>query len=88
MALLGNEKIYLSEETYNKYKNEYTELVTVERPAVQASLKEARAQGDLSENAEYDAKTWSSKWSWKKNFRTRTHFRKCRNYWHQKCGAK
>ncbi len=55
MALLGNEKIYLSEETYNKYKNEYTELVTVERPAVQASLKEARAQGDLSENAEYDA---------------------------------
>nr|WP_307915592.1 hypothetical protein [Mycoplasmopsis bovis] len=56
MALLGNEKIYLSEETYNKYKNEYTELVTVERPAVQASLKEARAQGDLSENAEYDSR--------------------------------
>ncbi|TNK90827.1 transcription elongation factor GreA, partial [Mycoplasmopsis pullorum] len=26
-----------------------------ERPAVQEALKEARAQGDLSENAEYDA---------------------------------
>jgi transcription elongation factor GreA len=30
-------------------------LKTVERPAVIASIAEARAQGDLSENAEYDA---------------------------------
>ncbi|QNM93379.1 transcription elongation factor GreA [Mycoplasma sp. Pen4] len=48
-------KIYLSSETLEKYKKEYEYLINVERPAVQAALKEARAQGDLSENAEYDA---------------------------------
>ncbi|MEA4134528.1 transcription elongation factor GreA [Mycoplasma sp. 2045] len=47
--------VYLSQETYDRYKKEYEHLVNVERPAVQAALKEARAQGDLSENAEYDA---------------------------------
>ncbi len=31
------------------------ELIDVERPNVQQELAEARAQGDLSENAEYDA---------------------------------
>ena len=30
-------------------------LKTIERPAVIAAIAEARAQGDLSENAEYDA---------------------------------
>ncbi|SJZ51399.1 transcription elongation factor GreA [Mycoplasmopsis verecunda] len=48
-------KVYLSQETLDKYKKEYEYLINVERPAVQAALKEARAQGDLSENAEYDA---------------------------------
>ncbi|MEE3928163.1 transcription elongation factor GreA [Mycoplasmopsis ciconiae] len=47
--------IFLASETLEKYKKEYEHLVNVERPAVQAALKEARAQGDLSENAEYDA---------------------------------
>ncbi|EFF41278.1 transcription elongation factor GreA [Mycoplasmopsis alligatoris] len=51
----AQEKIYLAKETLEKYKNEYDHLVNVERPSVQAALKEARAQGDLSENAEYDA---------------------------------
>ncbi|UUD36463.1 transcription elongation factor GreA [Mycoplasmopsis citelli] len=50
-----SEKIYLAKETLEKYKKEYEYLVNVERPAVQNALKEARAQGDLSENAEYDA---------------------------------
>ncbi|UUM19642.1 MULTISPECIES: transcription elongation factor GreA [unclassified Mycoplasma] len=50
-----SEKIYLAKETLEKYKKEYEQLVNVERPAVQNALKEARAQGDLSENAEYDA---------------------------------
>ncbi|MEA4115537.1 transcription elongation factor GreA [Mycoplasma sp. 744] len=49
------EKILLTQETYDKYKAEYDNLILVQRPAVQAELKEARAQGDLSENAEYDA---------------------------------
>jgi transcription elongation factor GreA len=38
-----------------KLKNELRRLKTVERPAVIAAIAEARAHGDLSENAEYDA---------------------------------
>lgn len=49
------EKVFLAKETLEKYKKEYDKLVNIERPAVQNALKEARAQGDLSENAEYDA---------------------------------
>ncbi len=36
-------------------KTELHELKTVQRPAVINAMAEARAQGDLSENAEYDA---------------------------------
>ena len=36
-------------------KNELQHLKTVERPAVIQAISEARAHGDLSENAEYDA---------------------------------
>ena len=36
-------------------KTELHELKTVQRPAVINAIAEARAQGDLSENAEYDA---------------------------------
>ena len=36
-------------------KAELQQLKTVERPAVINAIAEARAQGDLSENAEYDA---------------------------------
>ena len=38
-----------------KLKEELHRLKTVERPAVIAAIAEARAQGDLSENADYDA---------------------------------
>ncbi len=38
-----------------KLKTELHRLKTVERPSVIAAIAEARAQGDLSENAEYDA---------------------------------
>ena len=37
-----------------KLQDELDELVNVKRPEVVQRLKEARAQGDLSENAEYD----------------------------------
>ena len=36
-------------------KAELHQLKTVQRPAVISAIAEARAQGDLSENAEYDA---------------------------------
>lgn len=38
-----------------KLKDELHRLKTIERPAVIAAIAEARAQGDLSENAEYEA---------------------------------
>ena len=38
-----------------KLKAELQKLKTVERPAVIASIAEARSHGDLSENAEYDS---------------------------------
>jgi transcription elongation factor GreA len=38
-----------------KLKTELHQLKTVDRPWVINSISEARAQGDLSENAEYDA---------------------------------
>ena len=38
-----------------KLKEELHRLKHVERPAVVLAIAEARAQGDLSENAEYDA---------------------------------
>ncbi|MDR0226658.1 MAG: transcription elongation factor GreA [Burkholderiaceae bacterium] len=38
-----------------KLKGELQHLKTVERPAIIQAIAEARAQGDLSENAEYEA---------------------------------
>ncbi|QJG67024.1 transcription elongation factor GreA [Mycoplasma phocoenae] len=49
------EKIYLTQESLDDYKNELNHLQNVLRPQVIEEIKEARGQGDLSENAEYDA---------------------------------
>jgi transcription elongation factor GreA len=48
-------EIYLTSEGLEKIKEELEELKMVKRPEVIQSLKDARAMGDLSENAEYDA---------------------------------
>lgn len=50
-----NEKIMLTAEGYLELETELNELKTVTRPQVIKELKEARAQGDLSENSDYDA---------------------------------
>ena len=50
-----NGKHQLTAEGLEALKRELENLQTVERARVVESLKEARAQGDLSENAEYDA---------------------------------
>ena len=53
---MSNDKdIYMTEEGLEEIKKELEELKLVKRPEVINSLKDARAQGDLSENAEYDA---------------------------------
>ena len=50
-----DEKIYVTAEGLADLQKEYDNLVHVERAHVIEELKEARAQGDLSENADYDA---------------------------------
>ena len=50
-----DEKIYVTAEGLADLQKEYDNLVHVERAQVIEELKEARAQGDLSENADYDA---------------------------------
>lgn len=47
--------IPLTKRGAEKLKEELHRLKHVERPAVVMAIAEARAQGDLSENAEYDA---------------------------------
>lgn len=49
------EEYILTQEGYDKIVAEHDELVSVRRKEVSEKLKEARAFGDLSENAEYDA---------------------------------
>ena len=44
----------MTQDSYNKLKRERDELIS-QRPEIAERLKEARAFGDLSENAEYDA---------------------------------
>ena len=46
---------FITKEGLNDLKKELENLTTVVRPEVVADIKEARAQGDLSENAEYHA---------------------------------
>jgi len=52
-----NEKkeVVLTKEGLENLKKEYRHLIDVERPNVIEDLKNARAMGDLSENADYDA---------------------------------
>lgn len=48
-------KNLLTREGLKKYEDELHELKVVKRKEVAEKIKEAREQGDLSENAEYDA---------------------------------
>ena len=47
--------IYLTQEGYEKLVNDLEHLKTVKRRALAKAIGEARAHGDISENAEYDA---------------------------------
>lgn len=48
-------EILLTKEGLENLKKEYRNLIDVERPLVIEQLQNARAMGDLSENADYDA---------------------------------
>jgi len=48
-------KIYLTNEGFLELEEELNHLKEVKRPEIIKALKDARALGDLSENADYDA---------------------------------
>lgn len=48
-------KVFLTQEGYDEIKEELENLINVKRPENIIAIKEARALGDLSENADYDA---------------------------------
>ena len=52
---MEEKKNILTYEGLKRYEEELEELKVVKRQEVAEKIKEARAQGDLSENAEYDA---------------------------------
>jgi transcription elongation factor GreA len=52
---LTDKKIYVTREGLEELKKELDYLINVKRPENITSIKEARALGDLSENADYDA---------------------------------
>lgn len=52
---MRNEEIIVTKEGFKKLNEELRNLIDVVLPEVIEQLKEARAQGDLSENADYDA---------------------------------
>lgn len=53
--MVQDEKIVVTKEGYQELVNELDRYLHVVRQEVIAELQEARAQGDLSENADYDA---------------------------------
>jgi transcription elongation factor GreA len=55
MDKVAEKTVMLTYEGLKKYQDELQELKVNRRQEVAQKLKEARAQGDLSENAEYDA---------------------------------
>ena len=55
MANINQKEVYLTQEGLDELKKELDNLINVRRPENIIAIKEARALGDLSENAEYDA---------------------------------
>jgi transcription elongation factor GreA len=51
---MNNKPVYLTAEGLEKLKAELTHLVTSERPRVAARIHDAKLDGDISENAEYE----------------------------------
>lgn len=52
---MEQEKVLLTQEGFDKYKQELDYLINVARPQVTKEIGEAAALGDKSENADYDA---------------------------------
>jgi len=55
VIFMQDQKVYVSKEGLEKFKQELNELVTVKRKEVIERIERAKELGDLSENAEYAA---------------------------------
>ena len=51
---MNNKPVYLTAEGLDKLKAELNHLVTVERPRIAQRIHEAKLDGDITENAEYE----------------------------------
>ena len=51
---MNNKPVYLTADGLEKLKAELNHLVTVERPRIAARIHEAKLDGDITENAEYE----------------------------------
>jgi transcription elongation factor GreA len=47
--------MYVTQDTFDKMREELQRMKSVDRPAASRAIGEAREKGDLKENAEYDA---------------------------------
>jgi transcription elongation factor GreA len=52
---MSSQNVYLTPEAFEKLKDDLQFMRTKERARIALAIADARAQGDLSENAEYDA---------------------------------
>ncbi len=52
--IMNTKPVYLTAEGLEKLKAELNELIAIDRPRVAARIHEAKLDGDLSENAEYE----------------------------------
>ncbi len=57
------EKVPMTSDGYNSLMDEVKHLKSVERPRIIRAIEEARAHGDLSENAEYHAAKEAQGWN-------------------------
>ncbi len=53
--MASNEKRLLTQEDVKEYQEKLDYLINVRRPEIIQQIQDAREQGDLSENADYDA---------------------------------
>jgi transcription elongation factor GreA len=50
-----SEVVYVSQDAFEKMREDLQKMKAVDRPAASKAIAEAREKGDLKENAEYDA---------------------------------
>lgn len=52
---MSETNVYVTQETFDKMRDELQRMKSNDRPAASRAIAEAREKGDLKENAEYDA---------------------------------